>query len=495
MRGGIPRREYLQVLHPRLVGQDDLFAPVAHEVAIPRGIRLGTVDERLVVAIHRERTAVGRRMDDVILDELARERAVEPDGHAAAALLALGVDGGLGAVLLDVVALIVEELAARILRQEVAHEAAPHVVVAGAVLLPDHLAVAGIVEGHHGLARLQAMEHLQALALRQELAYVVGIAMTKPRVPKSDAIVVDSHGAIHHLVDAVAVEVGHVQRVVALSGIGAVALTVLAAATVGGVEAPTASELTVAPVPRLDDGTGIDAAAKHHGGQTRLVEAAHADAERAGTLPVVVAPGRRRSTVDEVVAGELAARLAIDDGDELRTSGVVVVYPTGTRRVEVAPRAIVNLSIAIGIRDFLAVAKDGSLAGADGHLGTAVAIEVGNGKGRGVAEDDARATLDAPEERAVELIGIPDDGIEAVLLGVAGARAVADDVARGVLHALQALHDDFELAVTIEVAHAHVVGGIYDFLRVGIDVLGVAQGNADVRLCGRDLRPCERERR
>ena len=121
MRSGIPGREYLQVLHPRLVRQDDLFAPVAHEVAIPRGIRFGAVDERLVVAIHRERAAVGRRMDDVVLDELARERAVEPDGHAAAALLALCVDAGLGAVLLDVVALIVEELAAGILRQEITH--------------------------------------------------------------------------------------------------------------------------------------------------------------------------------------------------------------------------------------------------------------------------------------------------------------------------------------------------------------------------------------
>ena len=318
--------------------------------------------------------------------------------------------------------------------------------------------------------------------------------MTKPRVPESDAVVVDSHRAIHHLVEAVAVEVGHVQRVVALCGIGAVALAVLAATTIGGVEAPTASELTIAPVPRLDDGTGIDATAKDHGGQACLVEATHTDAERAGTLPVVVAPGRRRRTVDEVVAGELAARLAIDDGDELRTGRVVVVYPTGTRRVEVAPRAIVNLSIAIGIRDFLTVAKDGSLAGADGHLGTAVAIEVGNGKGGGVAEDDARSALDAPEERTVELIGIPDNGVEAVLLGVAGARAVADDVARGVLHALQAFHDDFELAVAIEVADAHVVGGIYDFLRVGIDVLGIAQRNTDVRQSARDQRFVEFKR-
>ena len=108
------------------------------------------------------------------------------------------------------------------------------------------------------------MEHLQSLALRQEFSHVVGIAVPQAGVPESDAVVVNSQRAIHHLVQSVTVEVGHVQRVVALTGIGAVLLAVLACTFVVGVESPTFGELTIAPVPRLYDAMGIDTTPKYY---------------------------------------------------------------------------------------------------------------------------------------------------------------------------------------------------------------------------------------
>ena len=76
------------------------------------------------------------------------------------------------------------------------------------------------------------------------------------------------------------------------------------------------------------------------------------------------------------------------------------------------------------------------LAGADGHLGTTVTVEVGNGKARRVAKNNTRSTLDAPEQRAVQFIGIPDNCPKTVLLRVTSTRAVTHDIATGILYAL-----------------------------------------------------------
>ena len=130
MRRGVPGRKYLDVLQTGGVRHDNLLAPIAHKVAVPRRVRLRAVDKSLGVAVHRERATILRTLDDVVLDKLTRQRAVEPHGHAAAALLSLGVDGGLRAVLPDVVALIVEELTARIFREEITHQTASHVIIA-----------------------------------------------------------------------------------------------------------------------------------------------------------------------------------------------------------------------------------------------------------------------------------------------------------------------------------------------------------------------------
>ena len=145
MGGGVPGRENLDVLQTRSIGNDHLFAPVANQVAIPRRIGLGAIDKGFAVTVHGEGTTVLRTLDDIILDELARQVAVEPYGHAATTLLSFGIDGGLAAILPDVVALIVEEFTAGVFRKEVAYKAATHIVVGTAVFLPDDASVAGIM--------------------------------------------------------------------------------------------------------------------------------------------------------------------------------------------------------------------------------------------------------------------------------------------------------------------------------------------------------------
>ena len=160
----------------------------------------------------------------------------------------------------------------------------------------------------------------------------------------------------------------------------------------------------------------------------------------------------------------------------------------------VSPRAIVDLAVAIGVFNLLTVAKHRAFASADGHLGTAVAIEVGNSEARRVTQNDARSALDAPEQSAIELVGIPDNSPETVLLRVAGSRAVADDVAVSVFLALQSFHDDFKLSIAVEVAYTHIVGRIDNLSGVLIHVLRVLQRDADVRQAAAHLRTFQRER-
>ena len=121
---------------------------------------------------------------------------------------------------------------------------------------------------HHRLARLQAVEHLQALTARQELTHMVSIAVPKPCIPKPDAVMVYCHRAIHHLVQSVAVKIGHVQRVVALSGVCAVLLAILARTLIVGVETPAAGQdggtVLHSVVPRLNDAVAIYAASYHY---------------------------------------------------------------------------------------------------------------------------------------------------------------------------------------------------------------------------------------
>ena len=58
-----------------------------------------------------------------------------------------------------------------------------------------------------------------------------------------------------------------------------------------------------------------------------------------------------------------------------------MVHPSWTAGIEVTPSAIVYPAIAIHIANLLSIAKDGALASANYHFGTAVTIEISHGKG------------------------------------------------------------------------------------------------------------------
>ena len=150
------------------------------------------------------------------------------------------------------------------------------------------------MECHHCYTALQAVPHLKAFTVGQELAHMLCVTMTELGTPQSVAIVVQCHGAIHHFVFSVTVEVSHGEGVVALSTIGAVELAILvlvASASHCTVETPTLAELAVAIVPCLDDGTCIDSTSEDEGRQSiDSVEMCNSYTERASTLPIVIAP-------------------------------------------------------------------------------------------------------------------------------------------------------------------------------------------------------------
>ena len=124
----------------------------------------------------------------------------------------------------------------------------------------------------------------------------------------------------------------------------------------------------------------IDTATENDRRQSRLVEATDTHTERAGSFPIAVTPRFTGLAVNEIVTCQFAARLAVDDTDELWACGIIVVKIAWLGRIQVAPRAVVYFSITIGIWNLRAIAKHRSLASTDSHLGTAVAVEVGNSK-------------------------------------------------------------------------------------------------------------------
>ena len=74
MIGWIPSGEDFQVDELRQVGHDEFLAPVAYQVAIPAGVGLRAVDERLIVAIDGESaSSVAVVTDGVLVDELSSE--------------------------------------------------------------------------------------------------------------------------------------------------------------------------------------------------------------------------------------------------------------------------------------------------------------------------------------------------------------------------------------------------------------------------------------
>ena len=204
--------------------------------------------------------------------------------------------------------------------------------------------------------------------------------MSQSRVPQAYTIMIHCHRAIHHLVQSITVEVGHIQRVVTLTGISTMLFAILACATIISVEAPTLRELSVTPVPRLNDAVTVDATSQHYRRQSRLIETAYSHAKGAGTFPVTISPGLTGLAVNEVVTGQLTTSLTVDDTEKLWSCRVIMVQIARFRRIQIAPRTVVYLPITFGVRNLRAIAKYRALTSADSHLGTTVTIKVGHGK-------------------------------------------------------------------------------------------------------------------
>ena len=95
--------------------------------------------------------------------------------------------------------------------------------------------------------------HLQLATPWIEGHQVDGVTVTHPRVIETAPIVVDGHRTVGDLVAAVAVDIGHTEIVVALSGVAGPLGIV-------GIECPTGFELMTVPVPGDEHRTGIVAA-------------------------------------------------------------------------------------------------------------------------------------------------------------------------------------------------------------------------------------------
>ena len=275
---------------------------------------------------------------------------------------------------------------------------------------------------------------------------------------------VQRHRTVAHLIEAVAVHVAYHQRVVALS-------TIVRAALVVAVEVPAAAQLAGLEVPGLHHGLGVDAAADEDA--RHVVVAAHdAHADAVGALPVAVAPGLAARAGGNVVgAVQTAARLAVDDAQEF-CHAVAVIGREG---------AVVGAAVVVLVAYRLAVGKDGALAESQSHLAAAVAVEVVDGKAAAVARLNVGSREDAPQQRAVQLVSLPDDGV-----GHLSAVVVRESVVhqQKVCRAGAALQHQLHLAVAVQVAVAAVVHLIDEARRCSLPRL---QSHADVGHTGLQL--------
>ena len=302
-------------------------------------------------------------------------------------------------------------------------------------MLPYHAPRPGVAQGRPHAPCLEARPYLQAVGGGVELAQVQGVAMAQADAVEPRAVVVDGARPVDHLVEAVAVDIAHAQAVVSLP-------RVVALAADRRVEAPPPPKLSARIVPRLEHRLAVDSARDEHR-EALAVEAPGPDAVAAGPLVVAVAPLLARAPGYVVGAGQLTSARAIDDRDELRAR----------RYILASVYAVVGEAVAVGVAYLGAVAKHRSLRRAHGHLGPSVAVEVGHGKRRRVAQRYVRARAHPPHERAVEAVGLEEGGVA----HVAGHGPLAPV---GGLCAHLPLQYNLANAVAIKVAHARIVGQV-----------------------------------
>ena len=249
------------------------------------------------------------------------------------------------------------------------------------------------------------MEHLQTLAVGQELTHMVGIAMSEPRTPQASAIIIKSTRTIHHLVLAITVEVSHVKRVITLTCVGAIRLAILiVTARSVGVKFPQSSQLTIGIFPTLHDGTSIDTTPEEN--LVGLsVKRSRTKAQRVGEFPSVLTRARvpfpvvclpvgsplsgslsLGTTSNEVCTSQFTSCCAINHREELRTA---IAVRAVTRIVLTRPAAaIVCHTIVVCITYLCAITKDSSFARLGHELTLSITIQVHHRKVGAITQDN-----------------------------------------------------------------------------------------------------------
>ena len=389
-----------------------------------------------------------------MVEQLAAEVAVPPEGEvdadachgvqqvAPVVAYAFGVRG--------------PHLPSRVLGIDIGGQSAPHVIVVGQH--PEDLSGLSVTE----LAVVFVFVHVPQIEVLREGQHgtqMHGVAVTQAGVVVACAVVVHAHRAVGNLVASVAIDVGHAQVVVALSG-------VFGPPGLCGVKHPALLQLLAVPVPCGQHAARVVSATHHHRG-VNAVEIGHAGQIALRAVGIVVAPGSELALSGHVVhGGEGFARPAFKHGEVFRTAldeaaaSSLLVLAEALRGVAVGvvvclavvahPHAIVGFSIA----DHASRAVHSAVGGLHHQLGPAVAIEVvGHHLGVVGAAAYVAAHGDAPEAvlPVLTLLAVQAVGVDIGLVGHAALRVVAR--VGGV-----PFQDEFHLAVAVEVGHRGVVG-------------------------------------
>ena len=313
--------------------------------------------------------------------------------------------------------------------------------------------------------------------------------MAHASVVESPSVVVDSHRAVGDLVAAVAVDIGHAQVVITLSGI-------VGPLGVVCVEHPVGLQLMSVPVPGCDDAAGVIAATKDAAG-VDAVEIGHTRQETVGAVGILVAPVVEVAAFGDIGFGvEGTACETVEDGDVFvarqdtarhRTLAVVVARPflTTVKRTFFLRRHLAFSLSGLGFHDTVTVvgcciADDvpdsvgSAVGGPDHQLRLAVAVEVVDHERHvmGTAADVA-AHVDTPEPLAVETIAVEEGRTgEAVVGIVVGVRGVP-------------LQDDLVLPVAVDISDAGIIGDIEVRLSRRRNTVGrLLYRNGDIALGG-----------
>ena len=183
--------------------------------------------------------------------------------------------------------------------------------------------------------------------------------MAEARVVESAPVVVDRHRAVSNLVETVAVDIGHAQVVVALSGI-AVPLRLI------GVEGPAVLQFSSVPVPGGNDAAGIVATAED-GRREPPTEIGDGGEVAFGAVAIVIAPATQVAPLGNVWLGvHDRAGESVEDAE--------ILWPA--QDAAYVATALVAAMVGSRVTDDAAKSVARSVGSLHHQLGASVAVEV-----------------------------------------------------------------------------------------------------------------------